>query len=149
MTEVLFYHLERSSLERVLPELLEKSLERGWRAIVQAGSVERMEALDASLWTYREDAFLPHGTDHHDNPQDQPILLTVETTNQNNAHIRFLVDGAEIDDVSDYTRAIYMFNGLDPDALKKVRTQWKTYKKTDHELTYWAQSETGKWEEKG
>jgi len=149
MTEVLFYHLERSPLERVLPELLEKSLERGWRAIVQAGSVERMEALDASLWTYKEESFLPHGTDQQADPHTQPILLTTETANQNNAHIRFLVDGAKIDDVSDYVRAIYMFNGLDPDDLKNARTQWKSYKNTDHELTYWAQNELGRWEKKG
>jgi len=96
MTEVLFYHLERSPLERVLPELLEKSLERGWRAIVQATSRERVEALDASLWTYTEDGFLPHGTDYQDNPQDQPVLLTTDRANQNDAQIRFLVDGANI-----------------------------------------------------
>ena len=149
MTEVLFYHLERSNLERVLPELLEKSLERGWRAIVQAGSRERVEALDASLWTYREDSFLPHGTAYQDNPQDQPILLTTGSDNQNEAQIRFLVDGAEVEDVSSYVRAIYMFNGLDEDAKAQARKQWKAYKETDHELTYWAQSDTGRWEKKG
>ena len=36
MTEVLFYHLQTSSLESVLPPLLEKSLERGWRVVVQS-----------------------------------------------------------------------------------------------------------------
>ena len=149
MTEILFYHLERSSLEKVLPELLEKSLERGWRAIVQAGSNERVEALDASLWTYSDDGFLPHGTDQQDSPQNQPVLLTIETTNQNKAQIRFLVDGAEIDDVSEYERAIYMFNGLDETDLKNARTQWKGYKNTDHDLTYWAQDGNGKWNKKG
>jgi DNA polymerase III subunit chi len=34
MTEVLFYHLQGMSLESVLPPLLEKSLERGWRVVV-------------------------------------------------------------------------------------------------------------------
>ena len=59
--EVLFYHLEREPVERVLPSLLEKTLERGWRAVVQAGSQERIEALDTALWTYDEASFLPHG----------------------------------------------------------------------------------------
>jgi len=149
MTEVLFYHLERSPLERVLPELLEKCLERGWRAIVQVASRERIEALDASLWTYSEASFLPHGTDYQDNPQDQPILLTVDSTNKNGAQVRFLVDGTDIEDVSGYSRAIYMFNGLDEEALAHARKQWKAYKDTDHELTYWAQNDTGKWEKKG
>ena len=148
MTEILFYHLERSTVERVLPELLEKSLERGWRAIVQAESVERVEALDAHLWTYSEASFLPHGTDNQDNAQDQPVLLTVGDGNKNNARIRFLVDGADIEDVSPYMRVIYMFNGHDSEALKNARSKWKEYIKTDHDLTYWAQNEAGKWEKK-
>ncbi len=149
MTEVLFYHLERSPLERVLPDLLEKCLQRGWRVIVQAGSRQRVEALDAGLWTYGDASFLPHGTDYQDNPQDQPILLTIENDNKNNAHVRFLVDGADTDDVSDYVRAIYMFNGRDEEALITARKQWKAYKDSDHELTYWAQNEAGKWEKRG
>ena len=61
MADVLFYHLERQPLERVLPVLLEKTLERGWRAAVQTASQAYAEALDGHLWTYREDSFLPHG----------------------------------------------------------------------------------------
>lgn len=57
MTEVLFYHLQNMSVESVLPPLLEKSLERGWRVVVQSTSQERAEALDAHLWTYREIRF--------------------------------------------------------------------------------------------
>ena len=46
MTEVYFYHLERRTLDDVLPTLLELSLKRGWRAAVQAASDERVAALD-------------------------------------------------------------------------------------------------------
>ncbi len=59
MTEVLFYHLQDMTIENVLPPLLEKSLERGWRVVVQSTSEERTEVLDAHLWTYREDFFCP------------------------------------------------------------------------------------------
>src|SRR5262245_40738241 len=96
MTELLFYHLQRQPLERVLPTLLERSLERGWRVIVQSSSEERVEALDAHLWTYREDAFLPHGTWREPLSGEQPILLTVEGSNPNAANVRFLIDGAPV-----------------------------------------------------
>ena len=62
MTEVLFYHLQNMSVENVLPPLLEKSLERGWRVVVQSTSEERADALDAHLWTYR-DEFVPAARD--------------------------------------------------------------------------------------
>ena len=149
MTEVLFYHLEQSPLERVLPELLEKCLQRDWRAVVQAGSEERVEALDASLWTYAEDSFLPHSSEGDVNPEDQPVLLTITEENKNAAQVRFFVDGAAIGDISDYVRAIYMFDGRDPEALAQAREQWKLIKDTEHETTYWAQNENGRWEKKG
>src|SRR6185437_12836033 len=77
MTEVLFYHLQTMSLENVLPPLLEKSLERGWRVVVQSTSPERAEALDAHLWTYRDDSFLPHAAWRGGDAEDQPIVLVV------------------------------------------------------------------------
>ena len=94
MTEVLFYHLQNMTLENVLPPLLEKSLERGWRVVVQATSEERADALDAHLWTYRDDSFLPHATWRVGDAHDQPIVLAVEEGNPNKANVRFLIDNA-------------------------------------------------------
>ena len=96
MTEVLFYHLQNMSLENVLPPLLEKSLERGWRVVVQSTSQERADALDAHLWTYRDDSFLPHATWRVADAQDQPIVLAVEEGNPNRANVRFLIDNAAL-----------------------------------------------------
>ena len=50
MTEVLFYHLEHQPLERVLPSLVEKTLERGWRAVVQAGGGIVADSVPESEW---------------------------------------------------------------------------------------------------
>src|SRR5215210_7567308 len=94
MTEVLFYHLQRQPLEAVLPTLIEKSMERGWRIAVQAASEERLAALDDHLWTYSDESFLPHGTDREPDAADQPVLLTLSEANANGASIRFLVEGA-------------------------------------------------------
>ena len=91
MSEVLFYHLTESKLEDALPPLLDKSLERGWRVVVQAGDAERRDALDAHLWTFREDSFLPHGTDEQAFAADQPVLLTTAPDNANAATVRFIV----------------------------------------------------------
>src|SRR6201999_3073327 len=96
MTEILFYHLQGQKLEGVLPTLLEKSLERGWRVVVQGSSEERIEALDAHLWTYRDDGFLAHGPWREQEAPAQPVLLTVNDGNPNAATVRFLVDGAAL-----------------------------------------------------
>jgi DNA polymerase-3 subunit chi len=146
--EVLFYHLERQPLERVLPSLLERTLERGWRAVVQAGSSERLEALDTALWTYRDDSFLPHGTAKDGRAQLQPVFLTTGDDAPNGAGVRFLVDGAVLANFSGLVRAVYLFDGNDPDAVKQARGEWKRAKEAGCPVTYWQQNEAGRWEKK-
>lgn len=153
MADVLFYHLERAALEDVLPGLLEKTRERGWKALVRTGSEERAAALDAHLWTYREESFLPHGLDRDAHPAEQPILLTAGARNQNAAEVLFLVDGAEPDDwsggdVAAATRVVLIFDGRDAAALESARAQWKQAKAGGHEVTYWQQAAGGKWEKR-
>ncbi len=148
MTEVLFYHLERQPLERILPTLLEKSLQRGWRAVVQAGTSERVDALDGILWSYREEAFLPHGTSADGHGEAQPVFLTDTDVTPNEAEVRFLVDGAETGDVSCYVRVVCLFDGNDESAVARARKQWSAFKDAGHDVTYWQQGEAGKWEKK-
>jgi DNA polymerase-3 subunit chi len=148
MTEVLFYHLEHQPLERVLPALVERTLARGWRAVVQAGSEERVAALDTLLWTYAEESFLPHGTRRDGNAAQQPVYLTTEDDNPNGATVRFLVDGAEIGEPSGYQRVVYLFDGRDAAAVARAREQWKAARDAGCETTYWQQSPEGRWEKR-
>lgn len=146
VTEVLFYHLERQPLEKVLPSLLERTLERGWRAVVQCGSEERLEALDLSLWTYSEGSFLPHGTKKEGFAGDQPVYLTTGDETPNGALVRFLIDGAETADVSGLVRAVFLFDGNDAEATQRAREQWRAVKAAGYPATYWRQSAEGRWE---
>ena len=50
---------------------------------MQAASDERVDALDAHLWTYREDGFLPHGTYRESEAAAQPVLITIHDHNPN------------------------------------------------------------------
>jgi DNA polymerase-3 subunit chi len=150
MTELLFYHLQNQTIERVLPPLLEKSLARGWRVVVQCASDERAEALDAHLWTYRDDAFLPHGTHREAAAADQPILITIHDHNPNGAAVRFLVDGAPLPaDAAGYERLVLIFNGEDDEALKVARERWTAAKAAGLVVTYWQADEDGRWSRKG
>jgi len=149
MTEMLFYHLQRQPLERVLPTLLEKSVERGWRVIVQAASEERIEALDAHLWTFRDDSFLPHGTWREAEARQQPILLTLHDDNPNGASVRFLLDGAPVPaDAAAYQRIVLIFDGDDADAVAAARSRWSEAKASGFDVTYWQGDEQGRWQRK-
>lgn len=146
MTEILFYHLRGQKLEGVLPPLLTKSLQRGWRVIVQGVSQERIEALDSFLWTYRDDSFLPHGTWQETEAASQPILLTPESDNPNNANVRFLIDGAPLpDDAASYQRLVVVFDGDDEEVLANARRYWTEAKASGHDATYWQADADGRW----
>lgn len=147
-TDVLFYHLERRGLDSVLPQLLEKTLERGWRAVVQSGSDESAAALDLALWTYRDDSFLPHGLRGHDHAEDQPILLTAAPGAENGAQIQFLVDGAEAGDMTAFERVVFLFDGGDDAAVGAARTAWKAAKAAECNVTYWQENADGQWQKK-
>ena len=147
MTEVLFYHLQDMTLENVLPPLLEKSLERGWRVIVQSTSEECADALDAHLWTYRDDSFLPHATWRISDAPEQPIVLIAGEGNPNRANVRFLVDNAALPaDCDAYQRLVLVFNGDDGDALAAARSAWTDCKARGFEVTYWQADERGRWQ---
>ena len=148
MTDVLFYHLTESKLEDALPPLIDKSVERGWQVAIQAREAARRDALDVHLWTYREDSFLPHGTDDGEMPDKQPVLLTVSSDNVNNATVRFFVDGAQASGIENYQRVVFMFDGYDQEQLEAARAQWKKLKGEGHNLTYWQQTQDGRWEKK-
>ncbi len=149
MPEMLFYHLQGQRLENVLPSLLEKSVERGWRVVVQGSSEERIEALDAHLWTYRDDGFLPHGTWREQDSAAQPVLLTVNDGNPNAATVRFLVDGAAVPaDAASYQRIVLLFDGQDEEAVAAARERWNDAKAKGFETTYWQPDAQGRWVKK-
>lgn len=149
MTDISFYHLERSPLEAALPKLLEKTLEAGKRALVLAGSEARVEVLADVLWTYDQNAWLPHGTPKDGFPDQQPIWVSTSDDNINDATYLFLTDGAQSITVPDYDRCFELFDGNDPDTVAEARLRWKAYKEEGHNLTYWQQTPSGGWTKKG
>lgn len=146
--EILFYHLTRQPLDAVLPPLVEKSLARGWRVVIQSGNPERIQALDTVLWTYDDASFLPHAVAAEAGP-DEPVILAVDAANPNGAAIRFLVERAPLpDDIASYERVVLMFDGNDDDAVAQAREHWKNVKGLGLAGTYWQQDEDGRWNKK-
>jgi len=147
MTEYWFYHLEASTLEGVLPGLLEKTLEKGWRALVKLPEGKLAE-LDSFLWTFRDDAFLPHGRNDEPQAELQPILLSASTQSAKGFDAVFLLDGADIADMDGVSRVMIMINGRSQEDIARERERWKTLKTADVDLAYYQQDDRGRWEKK-
>lgn len=145
MTEIGFYRLRRSPLERALPRLVERILERGARAVILAGSEERAEALNALLWTYDPDSFLPHGSARDGAPEMQPVWLTARDENPNGANVLVVTDGTSPAEIGRFERCLDLFDGNDPAAVAAARERWRVYAAAGHGLTYWRQDDGGRW----
>ena len=148
MASVAFYHLEQSSLEQALPKLLEKTLSAGKRALVLAGSEERVESLARMLWTYDPASWLPHGAKEDGNPEEQPVWLSVDPDPVNGATFLFLTDGVSCDAPDGFERCFDLFDGHDESAVHAARGRWTAMRNAGHETTYWRQTPGGGWTRK-
>jgi DNA polymerase-3 subunit chi len=150
VAEIGFYHLRATPLERALPRLLAQASTRGYRIVVRAASPERIEQLNALLWTYDDASFLPHGSARDGNAASQPIWLTDRVENPNAATMLVLVDGVEAEpgDLASFARCAELFDGNDAAAVEAARERWRRAKEAGHTLTYWQQTDAG-WEQKG
>ncbi|MGH6829292.1 MAG: DNA polymerase III subunit chi [Rhizomicrobium sp.] len=149
MTEALFYQLERRPLTDILPGLIEKSLQRGWRAVIKTESAERSAMLDNLLWAYDEASFLAHARSGDGDPKRQPVLITVEDENPNDARVLFCVGGTEPQDwqnLAAFARVVLLFDGRDSYALGQARAAWKKAGESGHDVTYWKEQPSGKFE---
>jgi DNA polymerase-3 subunit chi len=147
MTEFRFYHLERRRIDQALPEILEDALAHGLRAVVQAPSIERVEALNERLWTYADESFLPHGSARDGEPHAQPIYLTAGDDNPNRAALRVLLSGVSAAAFVEagYERVALLFDGRDEEAVAEARREWTEVKAAGAAPSYWREGEDGGW----
>ena len=147
MTAVSFYHLQGAPLERALPRLMDRVLKSGLRAVILAASDERVDQLNALLWTFDPGSFLAHGTAEDGFGGDQPVYLTTEEENPNGAAVLVLVDGVDPAYKSEFERCLDLFDGKDAAAVTAARERWRAAQSAGHEVTYWKQDDAGRWQE--
>lgn len=145
MTTIQFYHLTATPLERALPKLVEKAYGAGFRTLLVLESEERLDYVNQLLWTYDQDAFLPHGSHKEDAPEQQPVLLSTSLANDNAANLLFITDGSTLPEGSSYERVLDMFDGKSETAVASARERWKAYKDAGHDMSYFKQTESGSW----
>jgi DNA polymerase-3 subunit chi len=148
MAEISFYHLINSTLEEVLPVLLKKTLDAGKRAVVMAGTDERLETLSSILWTSEPDSWIPHGSLKDGHPKHQPIWFTISWENPNQATYLFLTDGATAESLEGFDRCFDLFDGNEIASVQAARDRWTKLKNGFHDRNYWQQNSQGKWEKK-
>ena len=139
-----FYHIEHTSLDAAIAPLIEKCLDRRWRVLV-VGHDDTLECLNKTLWTFREDSFLPHGRARTD-ANKHPVLLSTEAVPANNAKVALLLDGSDAD-ANLFERVMVVFDGGDETARAKARQQYKAATDAGGAARYFQQERGGAWKE--
>ncbi|NVJ99259.1 MAG: DNA polymerase III subunit chi [Alphaproteobacteria bacterium] len=148
MAEIRFYHLQRQTLEQALPQLMAKVYETGQNAVVKVPGKGLLETIDKVLWDFDPASFIPHDREGCEAPAEQPIYLTTGDENPNGATILVLIDAVKAADTGKYDRCLYMFDGRNDTIVAAAREDWKAFKETGAEMSYWQQRDQGGWEKK-
>jgi DNA polymerase-3 subunit chi len=148
MTDIRFYHMQKQTLDDVLPLLLEKAYKAGHKAVIKFENTAEVERFDTLLWTYRQSGFLPHGSKKDGQAERQPIWLTDSEENPNNADMLVLAQGQSSQGIEDYALCCEMLDGRSAEQVSAARARWKEYQAAGHTVTYWFQGESGGWEKK-
>ncbi len=148
MTEVRFYHMQSTSLEHALPEILGKALEREFKALVRVQTDDELEVINKFLWTYKKNSFLPHGAKLDGTELEQPIFISAEDNNPNDANLLMLIDGATSEQIESMDLCCELFDGNNEEIVTAARTRWKEYTDKGYELSYFQQDSNGRWVKK-
>jgi DNA polymerase-3 subunit chi len=145
MVNISFYHLLQGEAEKVAAKLLEKILLADMRVVVYAETTEKVEFLNSYFWTFSPGTFLPHGTIKEGMAEHQPIWITSNYENPNQAKVLMTLDPIAINDFGQFEKCLDIFNGHDPHLRTLADERLKAYKEAGYHLTYWQQDAQGKW----
>lgn len=148
MTEVKFYHIQTSPMDGVLPKLLEKIISKGHKVILKTDNTDQVKHFNNLLWTYHPDSFLPHGALSDSNPELQPIWITSGIENPNDADVLVLINGSTFKEISDFKLCCEVFDDSNSKLVEKARDNWRSYKKSGFNVSYWQQNSEGNWTNK-
>jgi DNA polymerase-3 subunit chi len=141
--QVDFYHLTVTPVERALPGIAVKVVEGGGRLLIVSAEERQRRQIDASLWTWQAESFLPHAQAGTGDDAIQPVLIAEAVTPANQARFVALIDGVWREQALAFERAFHFF---DADRIAEARSAWKALANREGvERRYWKQDENGRW----
>ncbi len=128
-SEINFYQVDETIIKSLAP-LLIKVLEEKKKALVFCANQNQVKEIDASLWSYGRNKFIPHVTisDREFVMERQPILITDKEENSSKAdYLVFLSEPSEAF-ISKFSRVFYFYEEGKFAAKSKPKN---SYKKVD------------------
>ncbi|MEO5339113.1 MAG: DNA polymerase III subunit chi [Magnetococcus sp. MYC-9] len=146
---VRFYQLARLPLEKALVGIADKAWQRGLRLCLLAGDAQQAQRLDDLLWIYANQQFLPHGLWNGPDPELQPLLISLEPDERNQATLLLLAAPRLVAEPRRFDLIIDFVPGQEPVAVAASRERYRHYRALGCRMEYWTQTPQGGWQRQG
>ncbi len=143
-TEVSFYRISATPIERALPKLLEKILQQNYSCLIKFEDNALMEELNSKLWSIGRKTFIPHGSINDKNPELQPVLLTTGAENLNSANLLITIGKSNFPESQVFGKVLHLFEDTSEE-ISWAREVYKTWQDAGYNINYFIQDSAGNW----
>ena len=150
MQQFSIYQTSDELLLKSILLLIEKCYHSDLKSVVLTIDADQQEMLNKSLWTYSRKQFIPHGSKLDPQPEKQPIYITDELQNPNNASVLILISPIDIEkilQVKDYIKIfkrIIIITDL-PEDLKELAAKINKFTTPQNKIDCFKQDARSSW----
>ena len=136
MTRVEFYILDEDAGEdryHLACRVAEKAWGTGHRVLIHTSSLQEARHMDALLWTFRDQSFVPHGLLGDADPESTPVLIGHGTDAGGEDDGLINLSGSVAEFFSTFERVIEPVDA-DPGLRAASRERWRFYRDRGYPL---------------
>ena len=141
-----FYNSSHRNVVADISFLIEKLFKEKNRILVCCKDQETVEVIDAFLWTYKEDEFIPHSIATKEKNSIYPILITTDIHEDYDHNVLLASSGVLIKETDwrKFAKAYYFFDDQENKEKENAREMWKNFSALNIVCKYWVNT-ANKW----
>lgn len=144
-----FYSAIDEYFIKTVCKLLDKCYNTQLNTLVLVGDKTLENQIDNSLWSFSSTKFIPHGCSNDTLPHLQPIYITTNYENPNQAQILTVINPINLDDtyIDRFKKVLIVFNTNETDKKQSARNLYSYLQKSAYRLQYFQQTEQLEWQQ--
>ncbi|MCX4079243.1 DNA polymerase III subunit chi [Rickettsia rhipicephali] len=150
MQQFSIYQTSDELLLKSILLLIEKCYYSDLKSVILTADADQQEMLNKNLWTYSRKQFIPHGSKLDPQPEKQPIYITDELQNPNNASVLVIISPTDIEKILQAKEYIRVFKRIIiitdlPEDLKELTVKINKFTGQENKIDCFTQNPRGAW----
>ncbi|MGX6960378.1 MAG: DNA polymerase III subunit chi [Rickettsia endosymbiont of Pentastiridius leporinus] len=147
MQQFSIYQTTDELLLKAIFLLIEKCYYSDLKSVVLTVDTDQQEMLNKNLWTYSRKQFIPHGSKFDPKPEKQPVYITDELQNPNDATVLISLNLGKLLQAKDYIKAfkrVILITDLAKDS-KELTSKINNLTNSENKIDCFRQDVKGAW----